>query len=163
MWLMNAEEVKHIERETDEEGQRKRGSLRSNRFNRHAGDSLRSFFFYFYFFYFFVVSRFCNATQTSCHTKRHFGRCRFFSKCVIINYMKLTCFFFLFFFITAELKCDVRREKERQTDRQMIRKMQLNAIMQKARSSTHIYLYMGSCRPMLTYDGSRITINTSLI
>lgn len=95
---MNAKEVKHIERETDEERPTKRGSLRLNRFNRHAGDSLRSFFFYF--FYFFVVSRFCNATQTSCHTKRHFGRCRFFSKCVIINYMKLTCFF-SFFFVTS--------------------------------------------------------------
>lgn len=49
---MNPEEVKHIERETNEERPTKRGSLRLNRFNRHAGDSLRSFFFYFYFFTF---------------------------------------------------------------------------------------------------------------
>lgn len=51
---MNAKEVKHIERETDEEGQRKRGSLRLNRFNRHAGDSLSMFFFLFLFFFTFL-------------------------------------------------------------------------------------------------------------
>lgn len=116
------------------------------------------FFFFSFFLNFFYDSCFCNATQTSCHTKRHFGRCRFFSICVIINYMKLTCFFFFVVTNWIKMRRKIKRERERDTA-----KMQLNAIMQKARSSTHIYLYMGSCRPMLTYGGSRITINIATL